>query len=144
MIFAGAYERSAHACIDAQVSEHDGYGRCISLDALWRAVGCPAGKSPRDWAELAAPLFPAFAQYNANLVRAHHPEMAVDPSDRVIGGDTTLYVEETGSPFVRPDDLMAEQVVAYLYAAHLEGPMTMMFPTSPPIDIGPIDLGGGE
>ena len=42
-------------------------GRDISLDSLWRAAGCPAGRDPHSWAERASPLIAGFAGYRANL-----------------------------------------------------------------------------
>ena len=35
----------------------------VSLDSLWRAVGCPAGHDPRRWSDLASPLLSGYSAY---------------------------------------------------------------------------------
>jgi hypothetical protein len=103
-------ETSATANIGDQIDDHDGY--CISLGAMWRAVGSPDGKDPQTWAKLAEPLFPALATYFNNL--------------DVAGGDCptgmTIVEEATddSTPHIQAGDLLTIQFVANVYAAFLD------------------------
>jgi hypothetical protein len=87
-------------------------GRAISLDSLWRAAGCPTGRDPRTWAELAGPLIAGFAGYRANLA-AH----AGRPQDaRPVLWE---WHAEDGDPW-RTGDLMTNDLVARIYATFLD------------------------
>src|SRR4051812_30893743 len=87
-------------------------GRDISLDSLWRAAGCPAGRDPRAWAELATPLIAGFAGYRANLAgRAGRRQV----------GRSVLWEwhAEDGDPW-RTGDLMTNDLIARIYASYLD------------------------
>lgn len=100
----------AEATLRQQIEIFEGDG--ISLDSLWRAAGCPAGRDPRTWAELAAPLIAGFARYRAHLARGSGRL----PDDRPVLSD---WHAEDGDPW-RTGDLMTNDLIARIYAAYLD------------------------
>ena len=96
-----------------QVDTNDGYA--ISLSSLWRAVGCPAGRDPRSWVELARPLIEGGAAYFARVPTV--------PSDLFTEPQTWEFRRETGEEIDlhwEGGDVMARQWVAQYYADYLD------------------------
>lgn len=87
-------------------------GDQVSLDSLWRSWGSPAGRDPRAWSALAAPLISGFAAYLSNLDR---DARSVDES-RLLW----IWDDESKDPW-RTGDLMGHQLVAGAYATYLDG-----------------------
>jgi hypothetical protein len=87
-------------------------GGQVSLDSLWRAWGSPAGRDPRIWSELAAPLLSGFAAYLGNLDG--------DPA-RPAEASRLLWIweDESKDPW-RSGDLMSHEFIAWAYATYLD------------------------
>jgi hypothetical protein len=86
-------------------------GGQVSLDSLWRAWGSPNGHDPRNWSELAAPLFSGFAAYLTNL----------DGNDPSANSPRLLWIweDESKDPW-RSGDLMSHEFIAWVYATYLD------------------------
>jgi hypothetical protein len=87
-------------------------GDQVSLNSLWRAVGSPAGHDPDCWAEAAAPLLAGFSSY------LKHFESNGGPST---GSPRLLWTweDESKDPW-RTGDLMSHELIAWVYASHLD------------------------
>ena len=87
-------------------------GDQVSLNSLWRAVGSPAGQDPKRWSELAAPLLDGFSSYLDRL--ENHGDSP--------GGQSPLlwvWEDESKDPW-RTGDLMSHELIAWVYASHLD------------------------
>jgi hypothetical protein len=87
-------------------------GDQVSLGSLWRAVGSPAGRDPRQWAELAAPLLSGFSAYRARLDEDAGP---ADSSGELLW----IWEDESKDPW-RTGDLMGHEFIAWTYATYLD------------------------
>jgi hypothetical protein len=100
-----------------QVNDLD--GTCISLSALWRAVGSPTGRDPASWLSLAAPLIEGIRAYFANLEAIGGPldfENTIGDLDpcEIWSND-----HEEGETF-QAGDVMTTYLIARHYAEHLD------------------------
>ena len=88
-------------------------GEWISLDDLWRSAGCPEGREPDAWAELASALLVGFTRYRQGLARAAGRPTPVEcpPLWRWDGEDAAPW---------RSGDLMADDLIARAYASYLD------------------------
>jgi hypothetical protein len=92
----------------------------ISLDSLWRAVGCPAGHDPRRWSDLASPLLSGYTAYLDRL--AGDVDSTADPSRLV-----WIWKERSNDPW-RTGDLMSDQFIAWSYASYLDSELVKARP----------------
>jgi hypothetical protein len=87
-------------------------GDQVSLNSLWRAVGSPAGHDPERWAEVAGPLLSGFTAY---LDRLESIGGAPAGEVRLLW----IWEDESKDPW-RTGDLMSHELVALVYATHLD------------------------
>jgi hypothetical protein len=107
------YLAAARRDMKAQCWHNDGYG--YSLDSLWRACGCPAGKDPATWLVLARPVLEALEDYHAAWTGG---EMGAFLSIEVSTWERKP--GEPPDPYWEHGDSMASHVVADLYAGYLD------------------------
>ena len=100
----------AQAVLEQQVEIFEDRG--ISLDSLWRAVGCPAGREPRAWVELADPLIAGYAGYLGHLASGAGHRSGEIPV-------VWVWDAEDGDPW-RAGDLMTVGIIARAYADYLD------------------------
>ncbi len=91
-------------------------GDQVSLNSLWRAVGSPAGHEPERWAEVAGPLLAGFTAYLERL----------EGFGGMPAGELRLlwtWEDESKDPWCT-GDLMGHELVALVYASHLDSRRT--------------------
>lgn len=96
-------------------------GDQVSLDSLWRAVGCPAGHDPRRWSDLASPLLSGYSAYLDRL--EGDADSTADPSRLV-----WFWKDGSHDPW-RNGDLMSDEFIAEAYAAYLDSELVKARPT---------------
>jgi hypothetical protein len=94
----------------------------VSLDSLWRAVGCPAGHDPRHWSELASPLLSGYSAYLDRL--EGDTDSTADPSRLV-----WFWKYDSNDPW-RTGDLMTDEFIAWAYASYLDSDVVKARPTA--------------
>jgi hypothetical protein len=117
---------SAGQSIEDQFNAGDGIE--FSLDAMWRAVGSPEGKSPADWMELAGEMVRGMVAYHARLA----DQLGRGSEERLIWKvtiesirESAEYCKERGYPweydrFQRDGDTVAIRRIADCYAFYLD------------------------
>ncbi len=96
-------------------------GSAVSLSAMWRASGEPAGREPEAWAELASPLIEGMRAYHLRLDAADPDEARRDQGDPApVWVNEHLVGDRDLDEFHRPGDLMTTQTVAQYYAIYLD------------------------
>ena len=88
-------------------------GNQVSLNSLWRTVGSPEGHDPDRWAELAAPLLAGFSTYLDRL--ENDGGLPGGGSSRLLW----IWEDESKDPW-RTGDLMSHELIAWVYASHLD------------------------
>jgi hypothetical protein len=118
--------------MEEQLSRNDGYA--YSLDAMWRAVGSPPGRSPAEWLELTSKLVEGLRDYLLKISAldpmstgsefADDPNLTWKVTPESIRDEARSF-REWGmdweyDPFRRDGDTMGVYWIAHFYAVHLD------------------------
>jgi hypothetical protein len=114
------------AAANMEYQAREGNGTWISLDALWRATGSPAGMDPRSWVDLARHYIRGTARYVKALDDLRPPGMRAGlrgTIDDVLAGADE---DQDFDPIIRRGDLAATYLVAWAYVLYLDDMPAMM------------------